>query len=398
MRVLFVTADHPMAAKTGFYSYSRTVLEHLSECGEVEIASLDRKQHEKGPGDIVTHRPRRNVMVRDKRLAQALSMVLPGSMVEWQFYRDECARWLSEVIEARKPDLILMNHLRSAWLVRLLEFPWRRRCVYLAHNSETAAYASAARLETSPAYRLAAWIAALKIAQLERDVLNRCKAAWCLSQEDRRELSEHGGSNIHLVPPMAVDSGSADDNPLRVFLVGSFTWRPRQKNAEWLASQVWPVLRSRIPGVRFDIIGMGAQRLGQSALRSGATVYSDVEDVRPYFQAGGIFLVPERQDGGVKLKTLEAASWGLPIVSTPEGIQGTPLRGAESCVVVETAAQFVDAVTHLVRNDSERRRLGEQAKRAVAHSHSRDAVRALFRAAFRATVTLIHEDTSSLGA
>jgi hypothetical protein len=384
-----VTADHPAAAKTGFYSYSKTVLEHLSECSEVEIACLDGKQEAGSLGGIPTHFPHQRLMVRNKRLVQTLSMVLPGSMIEWQFYRNECVQWLSKVIDSQKPDFILMNHLRSAWLARLMDASWRKRCVYLAHNSETLAYASAAELESSWAYRLATRGVATKVAKLEQEVLNECRVAWCLSHEDRTSLLDHGASHVHVVPPTAVDNDSAADNPQRVFLIGSFTWRPKQRNAEWLASQVWPILRARVPGLRFEIVGMGARRLGRWVLRSGVTVRSDVEDVSPYFREGGIFLVPERQQGGVKLKTLEAASWGLPIVSTPQGIQGTPLRGSESCLVVESATQFVDAVVRLVINESERRRLAEQAKRAVMRSHSRDSVRASFQAAFRATATLI---------
>ncbi len=85
-------------------------------------------------------------------------------------------------------------------------------------------------------------------------------------------------------------------------------------------------------------------------------------------------LVPERQASGVKLKTLEAANHGLPIVTTSCGREGTMLIDGVHCRVADDEATFAAAAAELLGDGLQRDRLAGAARERVRHCFSPDSV------------------------
>lgn len=383
MRVLFVTADYPFAGRAGSFVYARTILEFLSEVADVTIASLELTPGRQGPASgIPSVFAPSSVLGAGKLASQLKSVFTKGSMVETKFNSALSLAWLVRQLENMQPNLVVFNHLRAAWLIPHLPPHWQRKSVYLAHNAEGAAYRSVAALQSNPIVRTLVNHGAGKIERLEDAVISAASATWCISAQDRQLLAGLG-REIHVIPPVAVVApvvGRPDTQ--RLLLVGSFNWQAKRQNATWLAQEVWPAVRARLPDWQLHIVGAGAARLGPRVLAErGVSIFADVESVDPFFQQGGIFVVPERQQGGVKLKTLEAAAWGLPIVSTPEGVEGTPLQNRSNCLVAGDAVAFVSAITRIAAETDLGRALGVAANASVAAAHSKGVVHACFRRA-----------------
>jgi glycosyltransferase involved in cell wall biosynthesis len=103
-------------------------------------------------------------------------------------------------------------------------------------------------------------------------------------------------------------------------------------------------------------------------------VSADVPDIGPFLRDASIFVNPERQRGGIKLKTLDAASFGLPIVSTVAGVEGTGLRAEHSCIVANDAAGFARGILRLIVDPVFGRSLGVTAQRVMQNEFSDDAL------------------------
>ncbi|MGE5405195.1 MAG: glycosyltransferase, partial [Candidatus Saccharibacteria bacterium] len=99
-------------------------------------------------------------------------------------------------------------------------------------------------------------------------------------------------------------------------------------------------------------------------------LHSDVDSVAPYYQSPSIFVVPERQESGIKLKTLEAASFGLPIVSTRTGAEGTGLVDNHSIIIADSEEQFSEKIIDLLRNSEKRTKLGLNAYDYILNNYS----------------------------
>lgn len=387
VRALFVTADHPFAGRAGSFVYSRSILGMLGGVAQVTVASLELTPGRNVPtGRFPTSCAPGEVLGGGKLASLLKSVFVRESMVETQFNQGRALAWINSRLEELQPDLVVFNHLRCAWLVPHLPGHWRQRSVYLAHNAEGVAYRSVASLQSNLLMRKLVSHGARKIEALEERVAAAAASIWCISAQDGQRLSRLGGRDIHVIPPAAEAYPPQDrPDPDRLLLVGSFNWQAKRRNAIWLVEEVWPDFRREFPQWELRIVGAGATRLGHRVMSApGVSVFADVDSVDPFFRDGGVFVVPERQQGGVKLKTLEAASWGLPVVSTPEGVEGTPLQHGESCMVAGDTADFVAALKQLATDPAGGRAMGEAARARVAAAHSTSMVQECFdRAAAR---------------
>lgn len=370
--VLLVTADSG-SERTGRHRYTEQLHEQLTTRASVVRHALESSGvPRRGPRG----RTRRGWEHARKRGGQFLALVGGGDLHAVGEDRQAAVHDVESTIRAVRPDVVVLDHLRVAWMAPLLRAPGAR-VVYVAHNAESATAASIASLTWNPALRAALTVAADRVRRLERTVVRHCDAVVVLSSADRRRLLawEEPALGVHVVPPMpprGLHRALADVPPhpavarRDVLLLGSFRWWPKRRNAHWLVRRCMPTVHARIAGLRLHVVGTEADRLGLTPARAPRVhVHSDVDSVLPYLAARPVAAIPERQQGGVKLKTIEAASAALPIVSTPEGIEGTGLRPGVSCLIGASAKKFADALVTLSRDRGVAERLGRQAREDV---------------------------------
>ncbi|MDX1400214.1 MAG: glycosyltransferase family 4 protein, partial [Oceanospirillum sp.] len=77
-----------------------------------------------------------------------------------------------------------------------------------------------------------------------------------------------------------------------------------------------------------------------------------VEDVRPHLWQSAVCVVPLKSGGGTRLKILEAAAAGCPVVSTAIGAEGLGMRNMKELLVANSDGAFATAVVELLRNRS----------------------------------------------
>lgn len=312
------------------------------------------------------------------RMARLRALVGSKSLLE-QRLADVPVRRLREIIEADAPDVVLFNHLRVAALLADLRLPPGMRSVYVAHNAEYETYSSTVQIETNPFLRFALAREGRKTVRLERRVVEATDLTVALTAEDAVRLRALRPDARVLVIPPAVprrETGSDDRAPdCRVLLVGSYLWHAKFLNALWLIRRVWPAVLDRFPRAQLEIVGKGATRLLRHVGHLGTVrVHADVPDIGPYLQQATIFVNPERQRGGIKLKTLDAASFGLPIVSTAAGVEGTGLVDDLSCIVASDRAQFARGILRLIVDRQLGRELGARARCVMREEFSDTAL------------------------
>ena len=96
------------------------------------------------------------------------------------------------------------------------------------------------------------------------------------------------------------------------------------------------------------------------------------KDTSPYYAHADVFLQASLHDG-YGLSLIEAASFGLPIVSTNVGIVGDILRVGEEVLIAEDAPEFSNALKKLMEDRQLRVGLAAQAKkRAMEYTLSEE--------------------------
>ena len=108
-----------------------------------------------------------------------------------------------------------------------------------------------------------------------------------------------------------------------VTLVGSMAWHPTHSAAVRLLTRLYPSIKRQLPKVRFQIVGWSARSVLHEYIGlPGVEIVENVPDIRPFFENAGVLLYAPSEGSGVKIKVFEAMAFGVPVVTTNEGVEG----------------------------------------------------------------------------
>jgi polysaccharide biosynthesis protein PslH len=259
----------------------------------------------------------------------------------------------------------------------------RPSCLVLdCDEDDASAYRRLARLNRNwGRSALAAWVNA------EADAFKALAAQWlprfdlqlAASRSEARRLSAYADATGVTVVPNVVPTNASncvvrhDCRGRRdILFVGNMSYLPNIDAALWFALRVWPRLRSdvRYP-LRFVIAGPGAPReVRNLARRPGIVVAGGFEDVAPLYRRAALAVVPIRAGGGTRIKLLESAKYGVPVVATSFGAEGTGLRSGHELMLADNERDFAASCSRLLVDGKLSSRLAARALARVSRDFS----------------------------
>jgi len=155
------------------------------------------------------------------------------------------------------------------------------------------------------------------------------------------------------------------DDPV-VTLIGSMHWYPGYSAARRLLERLWPEIKARVPNARLQIVGWNAcKTLHEFKGLPDVVVEENVADTRPYFERTSVFLYAPERGSGMKVKILEAMAYGVPVVTTSEGVEGLPAVDGKHAGISETDAGLVERTVRLLEDPQAQERQRIAARRLV---------------------------------
>jgi polysaccharide biosynthesis protein PslH len=114
------------------------------------------------------------------------------------------------------------------------------------------------------------------------------------------------------------------------------------------------------------------------ALDNGGNVrvFADVPDVITFVRQATVSVVPLRVGGGTRLKILESIAAGVPVVSTPVGIEGIELEPETHYFEATEPQAFADQIDRLLADQSLRHQQVTAAREAIASRYGWAGIRA----------------------
>jgi GT2 family glycosyltransferase len=190
--------------------------------------------------------------------------------------------------------------------------------------------------------------------ELETRLAVSSDLVWCASSEDARVTRVLApGVPVEIVPTIHElrGAGLPFGGRAGLLFVGNFAHRPNLDAVHFFMREVFPLLRERLPGVRFDVAGPDPPaevRAYESV--AGVRVLGYVPDLAPLLARSRVFVAPLRFGAGIKGKIGEALSHGLPVVTTAIGAEGMGLDDGEHALIRDEARAMADAVAELYEN------------------------------------------------
>jgi glycosyltransferase involved in cell wall biosynthesis len=236
------------------------------------------------------------------------------------------------------------------------------------HNVE---YALAARYARTAVFPLNVYVQeqARRMRAFEIRACKQADLCLAITQEDAERIIRFAPDASVAVSPAGVDleryyPQPMSEEPGTIVFVGALDWPPNTDAIRWFRTKVWSRVVQEEPTTRWIVVGKSppADILHWPEEDRNIQVTGFVDDVRPYLQRAAVVIVPLRSGGGMRLKILEAMAAGKAVVSTPMGAEGISARNGEEIVLAGADRSFGVEVVRLLRQASDRKRIGKAAR------------------------------------
>jgi polysaccharide biosynthesis protein PslH len=262
----------------------------------------------------------------------------------------------------------LAAHVKQRYRVGVIEHFWcasyatalRPHCDRLIldlHNIESElarTHASATR----GLLRMAGNRFAAAYARLERRWIPEFDAVLVASEADRARVDH---PNVHVFPNALpeIPRPEAQQRDEIVFS-GNLEYHPNIEAVRWFRTQVWPRVRHL---THWRLIGRNPEAIAP-IVAGDDRIHLDgpVDDAVAEIARAKIAIVPLVSGSGTRFKILEAWAAARPVISTTIGAEGLEARSGDHLLIADTPENFAAAIEHLLTNDADRRKLGDEGR------------------------------------
>ena len=382
MRILFLTQVLPYPLDAGPKVRAYYVLRHLAQRHDVTLVSFVRAEdtpaaltHLRGVCAAVHTVPMTRSRAADARFLAA-SLVRNRPFIIARDWSPAMARLLTDLAgNAAAPfDAVHADQLWMAPYAQLVRdaAPSRPLAVLDQHNAVYLIPGRLAADEHNPLKRGLLALEARKLARYEAAVCRRFDRVTWVTHEDFaavQHLPAPAGEpdaaplpNAGVIPICADPAATApiDQRPdaRRVTFLGGLHYPPNAQGVRWFAEQVFPQVLAQAPDAVLTVIGKQPPPLdGLGIPAANLDVLGYVDDPAPYLAETAAFIVPLLAGGGMRVKIVDGWTWGLPMVSTSVGAEGTAIAPGENILLADTPADFAAATVRLLTRPDVGRRL-----------------------------------------
>jgi polysaccharide biosynthesis protein PslH len=363
-RVLAILPYVPLPSDTGGTLRTLELVRALASRFELDVFALNRSGNDaegfqRWLGELGVPASRLHLVdmprVAPRETLSSTRAFLNGTPLTYiRFTRQALREAFRKVMAERGPfDILHFDHLHMAQLLPLArELNPSAHMVIDEHNVESQLLARMAPLSAPPLRPFLRW-QYRRLERLERECVSQADAVLACSSVDAEQLRALGAKRVHVVPngvklpEFAHRAATGGDD---LVFVGSMDWWPNEDAVLRLAREVWPLVSSALAPGKLMVVGRSPPASVRALEGEGVVVTGSVPSVAPHLAKALATAIPLRAGSGTRLKVLEAAAAGVPVVATRLAVEGLPVVEGQHVLLAESAQEFADALRRL-RND-----------------------------------------------
>lgn len=278
-----------------------------------------------------------------------------------------------------KPSLVLAHRLRSMALLSACQgLP---TTVFDMDDIEHVVHQRRMGLPQSPRERWLSRAELPALGRLERQAVRRAWKTLVCARDDAQLLADFCGvpnERVAVVPnglPRPALTPDVKATAPVVLMVGIYSYEPNGEGARHFIDAIWPLVKRVRPDAEAWFVGASPESIGDAdRMPEGVRLLGFVDDIEAIYAQASVVICPILTGGGTRVKLIEAALRGKPIVSTTLGAEGLGFTDGREARLCDTPERFAQACVELMADPTHASAQGAAARSFAEQHYDRDRI------------------------
>jgi polysaccharide biosynthesis protein PslH len=383
IKILVLCPDAPFPIRAGGQMRMGSLIHALSECGDVKVAFIAPP----GIEETASWAQERNISLEHlisnkpsffELWTERLAILSGGSNLRDRIHERD---FFDRVFKSYNPDLVW---LETPYLLRYV-IKWGEKVPLVVDYWGTSEGSRRVYEFAKGPLKIWKWLYWRAAMKGERRFAPLVQNIVCVSSVNAayfRDLAKE--SRIWVIPvgiqtpdPELSSPSTQGDTSILIF-TGDMSFLPNIDAAVWFTEEIFPIIQKEVPWAKLQIVGRNpANKILDLSLYKNVEVKGFVSDLSASIVSAGIYILPMRLGSGIRTKLLDVFPLGKAIVSTSIGAEGLELHHNENCLIADSVGEFAEACIRLLKNESDRHRLGEAVRRLTVETYSQKNINRL---------------------
>lgn len=282
---------------------------------------------------------------------------------------------LVNVLNNHSFDLIQLEGLYLTPYLPLIQRESKTPVALRAHNIEHEIWQRLSTNLKNPIKRFYLKNLTKRISNFEYDVIDKYDLLIPITKVDEKKFERMGNSKPSIVIPVGVNTETIKlkNKPKpknTLFYLGALDWQPNIEGLLWFVTKVWPHIKTDYPELEFHIAGRNAPMgLHKSLVDKSIVFHGEIPDSKEFILKNNIMIVPLFSGSGMRVKIIEAMSYGKAIVTTRVGAEGIEVINGEHILISDNAVGTIASIKQLIENESFLHKIEKNAQKLILENY-----------------------------
>jgi polysaccharide biosynthesis protein PslH len=382
MKILFLTAHLPYPPLSGGRRREFELISRLSKNFEIHLCSITKSWETDSmyTNDLLQYCTSVNLFKADAPTNKKQYGIYPHQMKKQM--SEKASSYISFLLKNQSFDVV---HIEGYYLVQHVPMKPEVPILLIEHNIEHLLALQRFMVAITQQEKSYFWSEYIMTLKWERLMWKRATVCVALTNEDKitmerlepnidiRMISD-GSDHLKKIDVFTTLLSNSFEHSLisnncpSILFVGNFAYEPNIDAALYFSRQIFPLILKDVPDAKLFLVGNAPPpEICSLTSSKQIEVTGRVASLIPFYKHADVVICPLRIGGGVKVKVLEALSFGKAIVSTSVGTQGLDLLTHKAIAIADDPTDFAENVVRLLVQPEERQ---IQEREALAYART----------------------------
>lgn len=311
-------------------------------------------------------------------LRKILSLFLKKPLYLYKHYSHTLQTKIINTLQGNHFDIIHADHTAMAEMAIALGAHYNIPVVLRLHNVEWKIWER--YYQRLSKFNVAYYYVRRQSTLLKKREIELCEnvdVCLTITNKDKELLEQYVHTSMIVNKPFGVnfvnekrDLSHSHKEHFTLLMATNWAWRHNVEGAEWFIDKVLPLLLKAEPNIKVVLLGKHLPKNFLKYADNNVESIGFVENISDYYNSASLFISPLFVGSGIRIKILEALSFGVPVIATSIGAEGIELSESDGLFVSDDPQQQASTILNLLNNPNEIKRLGERAIHSVEKKYN----------------------------